>query len=185
MLNFNSSWNREILIKSLESYSTPFPEEQKFIPSFLELLKNQDAFQRTHLPGHITGSAWILNKEKSQTLLVHHAKLNKWVQPGGHADGDENILAVALKEAEEETGLKKFTINPLLFDIDIHTIPARKDFPEHQHYDIRFLLTGDVNEMIVVSDESHDVKWIALSELENYTLERSVLRMKEKLLRTS
>ncbi len=185
MLNFNSSWNREILVKSLESYSTPFSEEQKFIPPFLELLKNQDAFQRTHLPGHITGSAWIISKERTQTLLVHHAKLNKWVQPGGHADGDENILAVALKEAEEETGLKNFTVNPLLFDIDIHTIPTRKDFPEHQHYDIRFLLNADVNEMIVVSNESHDVKWITLSELENYTLERSVLRMKEKLLRTS
>ena len=137
------------------------------------------------MPGHITGSAWILNKERTQTLLVHHAKLNKWVQPGGHADGDENILAVALKEAEEETGLKNFTINPLLFDIDIHTIPARKDFREHQHYDIRFLLTGDVDERIIVSDESHDVKWIALSELEKYTIERSVLRMKDKLLRTS
>lgn len=185
MLNFNSSWNREILVKSLESYATPFSEEQKFIPGFLELLNDQNAFQRTHLPGHITGSVWIISKERTQTLLVHHAKLNKWVQPGGHADGDENILAVALKEAEEETGLKNFTVNPLLFDIDIHTIPTRKDFPEHQHYDIRFLLNADVNEMIVVSNESHDVKWITLSELENYTLERSVLRMKEKLLRTS
>jgi 8-oxo-dGTP pyrophosphatase MutT (NUDIX family) len=170
------------LLQQLHSYQTPFPEEKDFVPRFLELLKSNDAFQRTHLPGHITGSAWIVSKTKDQTLLVHHAKLNKWVQPGGHADGDENVLQVALREAEEETGLKKFKITETIFDIDIHTIPERKDFPQHQHYDIRYLLEADTNEQIVVSEESHDVKWVYLSELEKFTLERSVLRMKEKLI---
>jgi 8-oxo-dGTP pyrophosphatase MutT (NUDIX family) len=170
------------LIHQLHSYQTPFPEEKDFVLRFLELLKSNDAFQRTHLPGHITGSAWIVNKTKDQTLLVHHAKLNKWVQPGGHADGDENVLQVALREAEEETGLRNFKITETIFDIDIHTIPERKDFPQHQHYDIRYLLEADTNEQIVVSEESHDVKWIAISDLEKFTLERSVLRMKEKIV---
>jgi 8-oxo-dGTP pyrophosphatase MutT (NUDIX family) len=170
------------LLQQLLSYQTHFHEEKDFVLRFLELLKSNDAFQRTHLPGHITGSAWIVNKNRDQTLLVHHAKLNKWVQPGGHADGDENILQVALREAEEETGLKNFKITKTIFDIDIHTIPERKDFPQHQHYDIRYLLEADTNEQIVVSDESHDVKWVYLSELEKFTLERSVLRMKEKLI---
>ena len=174
--------DRALLISSLRNYITDFPEEKKFIPSFLELLNHLDCFQRTHLPGHLTGSAWILNADKTKTLLVHHGKLNRWMQPGGHADGDENILRVALKEAEEETGLKTFKIVDQIFDIDIHTIPARKDFPEHLHYDVRFLLEGSEDEKILVSEESHDVKWIALSELENFTKERSVLRMKEKLL---
>jgi 8-oxo-dGTP pyrophosphatase MutT (NUDIX family) len=169
------------LIQQLQSYHTGFPEEQKYIQQFLELLKSNDAFLRTHLPGHITGSAWIVNRAKDQTLLVHHAKLNKWVQPGGHADGDENILQVALREAEEETGLKNFNVQETIFDIDIHTIPARKDFPEHQHYDIRYLLEANVNELIVVSEESYDVKWVPLNKLEKLTSERSVLRMKEKL----
>ncbi len=173
--------NRTLLAHQLHSYHTPFPEEKEFVSRFLELLKSNDAFHRTHLPGHITGSAWILNKNKDQTLLVHHAKLNKWVQPGGHADGDENVLQVALREAEEETGLKNFNITPTIFDIDIHTIPDRKDFPEHQHYDIRYLLEADVSELIIVSEESRDVKWIPLNKLEDFTLERSVLRMKEKL----
>lgn len=114
---------------------------------------------------------------------MHHAKLNKWVQPGGHADGEENILNVALREAEEETGLKNLMPNAAIFDVDVHVIPARKDFPEHFHYDIRFLIEADEREKIVVSDESHDVKWVSLDELEEYTSERSVLRMKEKLLR--
>ena len=90
-------------------------------------------------------------------------------------------MQVALREAEEETGIKKYQVIETIFDIDIHTIPTRRDFPEHQHYDIRFLLTADEKEPIVVSEESHDVKWVATSELEKYTIERSVLRMKEKL----
>ncbi len=173
--------DRDFLIKSFQSYQTSFEEEQKFVSSFLNLLNDQDCFQRTHLPGHITGSSWVVNRDRTKALLVHHAKLNKWVQPGGHADGEENILNVALREAEEETGLTKLNPKQNIFDVDIHLIPARKDFPEHFHYDIRFLVEASEDEKIVVSDESHDVKWISLSELENFTKERSVLRMKDKL----
>ena len=103
------------------------------------------------------------------------------MQPGGHADGEENILNVALREAEEETGLVNFKPAPGIFDIDIHLIPERKDFPEHYHYDIRFLMEANEYEKIVVSEESHDVQWVNLHELENFSTERSVLRMKDKL----
>src|SRR5579871_5261384 len=176
--------NRADLIAMFESYRTEFADEQKFVPSFLELLRDEDCFQRTHLPGHITGSAWIVNASRSKVVLVHHAKLNKWVQPGGHADGEENILNVALRETEEETGLTRLKPLPAIFDIDIHEIPQRKDFPAHLHYDIRFLIEADEKESIVVSDESHDVKWVDLVELEKYSHERSVLRMKEKFALT-
>ncbi len=175
--------NRPALIQQLRSYQTSFAEEQVFIEQFLQLLEHPDAYQRSHLPGHITGSAWIINDTFNEALLVHHAKLDKWVQPGGHADGDENILAVALREAQEETGILQFEIQPTVFDMDIHTIPARKDFPEHQHFDIRFLMKPLPQQTITVSEESFDVKWIALAELENYTKERSVLRMKDKIRR--
>ncbi|GHN01497.1 NUDIX hydrolase [Cytophagales bacterium WSM2-2] len=173
--------NRESLISSFRSYQTEFSEEEKFIPLFLELLQQDSCFHRTHLPGHITGSAWVVNHDRTKTVLVHHAKLNKWVQPGGHADGDENILRVAMREAEEETGLKRLQPTEGIFDVDVHLIPARKDFPEHFHYDIRFMIEADESEEIVVSEESHDVKWILLSELEKFTAERSVLRLKDKL----
>ena len=173
--------NRDSLLHSFSIYSTSFSEEKKFVNGFIELLKQKDCFQRTHLPGHITGSAWIVNSSKTKALLVHHAKLNKWVQPGGHADGEENVLNVALREAEEETGLKSIKPTPAIFDLDIHTIPARKDFPQHLHYDIRFLVEGDESENILVSHESYDVKWISFLELEKFTTERSVLRMREKV----
>ena len=130
--------DRQNLIKRISFYTTPFPEEEKFISLFLELLKSDRCFHRDFLPGHVTGSAWIVNKDRTKVLLVHHAKLNRWLQPGGHADGEEDVLNVAHREAEEETGVKKFTVlQNSIFDLDIHTIPARKDFPKHQHYDIR------------------------------------------------
>jgi 8-oxo-dGTP pyrophosphatase MutT (NUDIX family) len=131
--------NRESLVRFFSDYQTSYTDEALFIPRFLELLKQTNCFDRTHLPGHITGSAWIVDPSNTQALLVHHAKLNKWVQPGGHADGDENILQVALREAEEETGLKKLrVVNDTPFDVDIHLIPKRADFPEHFHFDIRY-----------------------------------------------
>ncbi|MEK6780566.1 MAG: NUDIX hydrolase [Bacteroidota bacterium] len=171
--------DRPQLLKELQSYQTSFPEEKEYIRSFLELLTSNDAFHRTYLPGHITGSAWIINADKTKVLLVHHAKLNKWLQPGGHADGDDNVLRVA----EEETGLKQLTvIGEQIYDLDIHLIPTRKDFPQHFHYDIRFLVQADEKERIVVSEESHDVKWIPLLSLETYNSEPSIIRMKQKLL---
>lgn len=177
--------NRKSLVEFFKTYTTAYPEEQIFIEEFLSLLQHPDCFERTHVPGHITGSAWITDSQKQFALLVHHGKLNRWMQPGGHADGDENILRVALKEAEEETGLRDFRVVSLIpFDIDIHWIPARNDFPMHRHYDVRFLLEADLKLQPTVSDESHDVKWVRLDELQQFTKERSVLRMKEKLLRT-
>lgn len=174
--------NRSQLIQKISVYPYFFAEEKPAVEKFLTLLRSPTAYDRLNLPGHITGSAWIVDRARSQTLLVHHAKLNKWVQPGGHADGDENILGVALREAAEETGLKHFSVIEDFFDIDIHTIPARTELGEHQHYDVRFLLEANPEESIVVSEESHDVKWIPLKDLENYTRERSVLRMREKIV---
>lgn len=153
-------------IEGLESYTTTYEDELPYLARFCELLESESCFQRDHLPGHITGSAWILNKKRTHVLLVHHVKLNRWLQPGGHADGEENILSVALREVNEETGLVHFKeLVPGIFDLDIHTIPARSDFPEHLHYDVRFaLIATDEEENLEVSEESHEVKWIALED---------------------
>lgn len=177
--------NRSFLARFFATYQTPFPEEEKFITPFLELLAHENCYHRNHLPGHMTGSAWIVNPANTHVLLVLHGKLNRWMQPGGHADGDENILSVALREAEEETGLTNLNImSTRPFDVDVHLIPERKDFPAHDHYDVRFLLQASMDTPIVVSEESHDVRWISLKDLDQYTKERSVLRMREKLFRT-
>ena len=162
--------NRIELIQKIKNLDSEFREERSFQPAFEELLQHPDAYQRYHLPGHLTGSAWIVNEDSSRVLLILHRNLGRWLQPGGHADGDENILNVALREAEEETGLKKIDlIQTSVFDLDIHPIPARKDFPEHLHYDVRFLFQASENETLVISEESKDLKWFGIDEVGRLT----------------
>jgi 8-oxo-dGTP pyrophosphatase MutT (NUDIX family) len=174
--------HREFLIASLKNYTTSYKAETRFREKFLELLHHPDAFQRHHLPGHITGSAWIMDASGKFVLLTHHAKLHQWLQPGGHADGVEDILNVATREATEETGIKEFKIlQPGIFDIDIHTIPERKEFPEHLHYDIRFLLEASKHEGLILTEESHALAWVPLDELPILTKGNdSMLRMATK-----
>jgi 8-oxo-dGTP pyrophosphatase MutT (NUDIX family) len=175
-------------IEGLGNYITTFEDEQPFISRFCELLESARCFQRDHLPGHITGSAWIINKNRTHVLLVHHAKLNKWLQPGGHADGEENVLNVAMREVQEETGLVHVNqLVPGIFDLDIHTIPARADFPEHLHYDVRYALMATDNDAnLEVSEESHDVKWIRLGDVPKLCGNNaSILRMIAKTIAIS
>ena len=96
---------RQSLMRSIETYQSTSGDEVVFKNQFLELLKHPRAFFRDHLPGHITASSWIIDKDRKSVLLTHHAKLDRWLQPGGHADGQEDVLAVAQREAYEETGL--------------------------------------------------------------------------------
>jgi 8-oxo-dGTP pyrophosphatase MutT (NUDIX family) len=175
--------DRSTLLQQLEVYSSTYSEELSFKNQFIQLLQHADAFQRTHLPGHITGSAWIVDASKTKALLIHHAKLNRWLQPGGHADGDENVLRVALREAEEETGVKEYKIlSEGIFDLDIHPIPNRKDFPEHLHYDIRYLVQANTIDELILSDESFNVAWINFDELPALTDHNSSInRMVEKV----
>jgi 8-oxo-dGTP pyrophosphatase MutT (NUDIX family) len=171
------------LIDAIREYQTSYSGESLFIPQFLELLKHPRAFYRDHLPGHITGSSWIIDESRQYTLLTHHRKLNRWLQPGGHADGDENIIRVCTREAEEETGLKSLRLfSADIFDLDIHTIPARKDFPQHLHYDVRLLFIASADEPLIISDESNDLAWIGCDELQSRTANNiSMLRMAEKV----
>ncbi len=139
---------------------------------------NSDCFQRENLTGHLTASAWIINRDNSGIILTRHRKLNKWIQCGGHADGESDLAVVALREAAEETGLKSIVLlSSTIFDVDVHAIPAHQQTAEHIHYDIRFLFAADENESLIVSDESIALAWIPLSELANYTSNHSILRM--------
>ncbi len=148
---------------------TGYAEEEEFIPKFVELLAHPRAYYRDHLPGHITASAWIIDENAENVLLLHHRKLDRWLQPGGHADGDEDVVRVAKKEVMEETGLQMFIAHSGIFDIDIHGIPARPDFPQHYHYDIRFLLQVNGKSQLLINDESHAVKWFSMNEISSVT----------------
>lgn len=140
-----------------------------------------DCFERSLPVGHITASAWILDLDRTHTLLTHHGKLDKWLQLGGHTDGDADVLGSALREAREESGLAEVSaITPEIFDVDIHLIPARRAEPEHFHYDVRFLLQADRTVPLAISSESKDLRWVPLGGVEQLTQEESVLRMLRK-----
>jgi 8-oxo-dGTP pyrophosphatase MutT (NUDIX family) len=143
---------------------------------------HEDAFDRNSSIGHITASAFILNASRTAVLLTHHAKLNCWLQVGGHCDGERDPKAVALKEAREETGLFSLTfLSNDVFDIDIHEIPSNAKEQGHLHFDIRYLMEADDSEPLQITSESKDLRWIPLSVLEKYTDKPSVLILKKKL----
>ncbi len=174
--------HRQPLLSLLKAYQYFEEDEREFREQIIQFVENQPlCFERTLAVGHITGSAWIISEDRQRVLLTHHRKLNRWLQPGGHADGNPDIVAVATQEAIEETGLKSIKlVAPKIYDVDIHVIPARKQEPEHLHYDIRFLFTADPSEAFVISEESNDLAWVRLAELHRYNDERSVLRLAEK-----
>ena len=165
---------------NLDDYQRRYPEETPLVDLFRSLLSLPDAFFRTCSPGHFTASALILNQLKTQVLLVEHRKLGIWVQPGGHADGDEYLEAVARREVEEETGLSEFLSKNSILDLDIHPIPARKDETAHKHYDVRFLFFADPALPLTLSDESTELCWITVGNLKEFTREESMFRMLEK-----
>ncbi len=121
--------------------------------------EHRDALHRTCLTGHLTGSALVVDATGERTLLLHHAKLDRWLQPGGHADGDGNLAAVALREATEETGIEGLRVVTPAIDIDIHAIPERGDEPEHLHLDVRFLVLAPPDAVVAHNDESFSARW--------------------------
>ena len=174
--------HRQPLLDALETYAARHPEETSLIARFRQFIRrHEDCFERSLAIGHLTGAAWIVDTSGKRVLLTHHRKLDRWLQPGGHADGDPDMLAVAMKEAEEETGLDPLTpINHAIFDLDIHPIPARGPDPEHFHYDVRYAIRHSGKGRFVVSEESHDLAWVPLDRLTDYTDEDSILRMARK-----
>lgn len=147
------------------------------------ILEKDHPFERRQLDGHLTASALVLDPAGERALLTHHAKLDKWLQFGGHCDGDANLAGVALREATEESGLDDLVIDPRAIDLDVHAIPARGEEPEHLHLDVRFLVwTGDDPEP-AKNDESHDLAWVGLDDRERFGLDGSVARLFERARR--
>jgi 8-oxo-dGTP pyrophosphatase MutT (NUDIX family) len=177
--------HRTGILQKLAAYQPADPHERSMHQRIVDFVtEHSDCFERSLLIGHITASALIINKERTHTLLTHHHKLEKWLQLGGHSDGDPDPLSVALREAEEESGLKSVKpVSEAIFDVDVHPIPARRHEPDHFHYDIRFLFEADDSEPLTISSESKDLAWVPLKEIENYTTEESILRMVRKIQR--
>lgn len=177
--------DRVTLLKNFENHKPIDAKEKTDLAAMIAFLQEGgDCFARTHLPGHFTGSALLINRTGDKVLLNHHKSLNFWMQFGGHADGDSDLFAVARREVQEESGFME--IAPVvdgILDIDIHGIPynAKKAEPAHLHYDVRYLfrLTND-NDNFTVSDESLAMRWCGFEEAVALTGPGSVARMLSK-----
>jgi 8-oxo-dGTP pyrophosphatase MutT (NUDIX family) len=171
------------LIEQFARYRQQWPEEhgtQHFVDF---LATGMQAFRRDARDGHFTGSAWLVSADGERVLLTHHRKLGRWLQLGGHADGDADLARVALREAEEESGLDALSGESEPFDLDRHRIPARGDEPEHWHYDVRYVVRAGANERFVVSDESHALAWCSIREIaDDPGSDESLRRMAQKWL---
>ncbi len=176
--------HRKSILSLIQNYCIHYAAETETTDRFVSFIKtNPDCFKRQLEIGHITGSAWLVNKAGSGVLLTHHRKLNRWLQLGGHAEGSSDVLSVAMREAYEESGLNEIrAVSQNIFDIDIHPIPERKDEKAHYHYDVRFAFQSVGSEEYTVSDESHALSWVPILDLENKTEDESMIRMKEKWL---
>jgi 8-oxo-dGTP pyrophosphatase MutT (NUDIX family) len=180
--------NKADLLQLLSKYSASDAEEEKSRKEIIKLVESEPrCFENDQYePGHITGSAFVVNDSLTHTLLTKHVKLNKWLQFGGHSDGHDDPIEVAIREAKEESGLKSLRPFPGqedVFDMDVHEIPAHGDKPAHKHFDIRILLLADIGELFTITHESEKLEWVTLERARDYNNEPAFLRMVNKAIK--
>ena len=163
---------REALAAALRRHAPADEEEARDRARILAfLLRNERPFDRAVLEGHLTGSAITVSADGSRTLLLHHRKLDRWLQPGGHGDpGEATGEEVALREAFEESGIEGLSLHPSAprpLDVDVHDIPARGSEPAHEHLDLRYLVVAPAD-AVPAPDlaELHEIRWVRWDEVE-------------------
>ena len=174
------------LDSQLSGYERAYPGERAVVERFRTLLGTAPGcFERSCMPGHITASAWVLSPDRRSVLLVHHRKMDCWLQPGGHADGDPCLASVARRDVAEETGLAELDslgdeTSPVPFDLGIHVILPHGETPEHLHYDVRFAFVARSWELVPCEAEIKAARWVGLDDLAPFTEEAEIHRMANK-----
>lgn len=176
---------RQALLRLLTVYQPTDQDEQRYRLEMLDLAAvAHDPFDRfQYQPGHFTASGFVIHPAGDRVLLIHHAKIGAWLQPGGHIDpGDRSPLAAATREIAEETGVEALTsVTEAITDVDIHLFPGRGDQPEHRHFDIRFAFVA-AGADLVSNHEVCEARWVTLTEIGELNPDRSVMRPVTKLL---
>ncbi|MEZ4215665.1 MAG: NUDIX hydrolase [Myxococcota bacterium] len=178
--------HRRPLLAMLRRYATLHPDEEGVRRALALVERTATCFERSCLPGHVTSSAWIASEDGARFLLTHHRKLDRWLQLGGHTDGDPDVVASALREAREESGMEEFELvagagGDALVDVDVHDIPAFGGEPAHEHHDVRVVLVARDGRAPRASAESIDVRWFGWNELAGLARgDESLLRLARK-----
>lgn len=171
----------------LERHVALDPEEARDVGRIRDFVRrHRDPFDRRIAEGHLTGSALVVSAGGDRVLLVHHRKLHRWLQPGGHADpGETSGEAVALREAREETGIEGLALHPEAprpLDVDVHAIPAHGGEPAHEHLDLRYLVMAPEGAALVRSaEEASDLRWFAWDQLTAIDLDPGLRRALRKV----
>jgi len=155
-----------VALDHLAAAAIASPESQAHrdeVAAFVE--GHADAAHRTNLEGHLTGSALVVDATGERTLLMLHRKLGRWFQPGGHADGDTNLPGVALREAQEETGIDELTVVVPAIDVDVHRVEPPRE-AAHLHLDTRYLVVAPPGAHEHANEESLALRWVTASELD-------------------
>lgn len=174
--------------KQIEDF-IPFNEQEKVDKEyFLKFIDTfDDVLTRDNLFGHFSASAFVVNKARTKMLVVYHNILDGWIYPGGHADGECDFLSVALREVEEETGLKAKILDKNIFGIQSGPVETHikrgKLVPAHIHYDVIYLMEADENLPLVYrEDESKGIKWIDFKDADSDTMVHWVKPVHRKLI---
>ncbi|BAU10569.1 hypothetical protein LEP3755_10530 [Leptolyngbya sp. NIES-3755] len=172
----------QAIIQSIELYSpidnTEATHKATILDHFKQSTDPMDSF--CFEPGHATGSAWVMSKNTQQFALIYHKTLDRWLQPGGHAEPEEpDLLTVSLREAEEELGIKLDPTQATLLDLDVHRIPDTKKYPSHLHFDFRYLCLTEYQPLYPATDADR-AEWFSLDQLRTMHLDPGIERMIQK-----
>lgn len=166
------------LLEELSRYEARDPADRDSCARVIELVRTApDPFTRA-VPHHVTAAAVIARPDASAFLLVHHRRLARWLQPGGHVEPqDASVLDAARREAREETGVLALELpSDGILDVDVHEIPAAGDRPAHVHYDVRYLFTTIEAEVTAALAEVREARWFPAETMKDVGTDESLLR---------
>ena len=178
-INYDAVWGGHMkLSEKLINFEPSSLQEEADKALFLEFLeKNEDAFCRENSFGHVTASSWIVNRERTRVLFCYHKLYNSWSWVGGHADGEEDLLKVAMKEAKEETGVSCVPVTTEIYSVEILPVKGHmkkgKYVPSHTHFNVTYLLEADESdELFVCEEENSAVAWIDIEKIPEKSTEK-------------
>lgn len=177
------------LIEEISKYTAIGEAEKADKEAFLQFLKyfGDAAYSRENLIAHLTASAWIVNADRSKVLLCYHRLYQSWSWLGGHADGDRDLAAVALREAKEESGLKQLAIANEILDLSVLSVAAHvkrgKYVPNHLHYNLTYLIAANEKEDLVCAPEENSaLKWVQAEDVAKMSSESHMIPIYERII---